>query len=69
MKLVSVAEQVDVSHSIWHAILPSILLFLCPSAAFQVVGIMCMQLLLQYYADSFETLQVLRSWSEDVHIV
>ena len=25
--------------------------------------------LLQFYDDSFETLQVLRSWSENVHIV
>ena len=28
-----------------------------------------MQLLLQFYSDSFETFQVFRSWSEDVHIV
>ena len=24
---------------------------------------------IQFYADSFETLQMFRSWSEDVHIV
>ena len=30
--------------------------------------ILCMQLLLQFYADSFETLQVFRSWSKEVHI-
>ena len=28
-----------------------------------------MHLLLQFYADSFETIQVFRSWFEDVHIV
>ena len=39
----------------------------CPSI--QVVGTLCMQLLLQFYSDSFETIQVLRSWSEDVHII
>ena len=30
-----------------------------PSISLQVVGTLCMQLLLQFYADSFETLQVL----------
>ena len=35
----------------------------------QVVGTLGMQLLLQFNSDSFETLHVLRSWSEDVHIV
>ena len=40
-----------------------------PSVPLKVVGILCMQLLLQFYANSFETLQVFRSWSEDVHIV
>ena len=34
-----------------------------------IKGILCWQLLLQFYADSFETLQVFRSWSEDVHLV
>ena len=38
----------------------------CP---LQVVGTLFMQLLLQFYLDSFETLQVFRSWSENVHIV
>ena len=28
-----------------------------------------MHRLLQFYADTFETLQLLRLWSEDVHIV
>ena len=32
-------------------------------------GIFCMHLLLQFSSDSFETLQVFRSWSADVHIV
>ena len=31
--------------------------------------ILCMHLRLQFYADSFETLQMFSSWSEDVHIV
>ena len=44
-------------HSIRHSILTSSL---------QVVGILCMQLLLHFYADYFETLQVFRPWSEDV---
>ena len=35
--------------------------FFHPSAPLQVVGILCMQLLLQFYADFFETLQVFRS--------
>ena len=34
-----------------------------------VVGTLCVQLLLQFYADSFETLQMLLSWSEDMHVV
>ena len=38
-------------------------------AVMHILGIFCMQLLLQFYADSFETLQVYRQWSEDVHIV
>ena len=40
-----------------------------PSDPLQVVGTLCMQLLLQFYSDSFENLQVFRTWSEDVHIV
>ena len=28
---------------------------------------MCMHLLLQFYADSFETLQVFRLWAEDLY--
>ena len=35
----------------------------------KILSILCMQLLLQFYFDSFETLQVFRSWSEDVHII
>ena len=30
---------------------------------------LCAQLLLQFYANLFETLQVFLSWSEDVHVV
>ena len=48
-------------HSSWLSVRPSFPL--------QVVGTLCMQLLLQFYSDSFETLQVIRSWSEDVNIV
>ena len=33
------------------------------------MGILCAQLLLHFYADYFETLQVLLSWSEDLHVV
>ena len=33
------------------------------------VGTLCAQLLLQFYADSFETLQMFLSWSEDMHVV
>ena len=40
-----------------------------PSVLFQVVDTLCLQLFLQFYFDSFETLQVFMSWSEDVHIV
>ena len=39
------------------------------SVPFQVVDTLCMQLLLQFYSDSFDTLLVFMSWSEDVHIV
>ena len=41
----------------------------CPSIPLQVVGTLCMQLLLQFYFDSFDTLKVFSSWSKDVHIV
>ena len=34
-----------------------------------VVGTLCAQLLLQFYADSLETLQLFWSLSEDVHVV
>ena len=46
---------------------------MCPSIHLsipsQAVSILCLKFLLQFYCDSFETLQVFRSWSEDVHIV
>ena len=35
----------------------------------KIVGTLCAQLLLQFYADSFETLQVILTWSEDIHVV
>ena len=34
-----------------------------------IQGILCWQLPLQCFADSFETLRMFRSWSEDAHIV
>ena len=49
-------------HSIWHFVLPTV-------RPPKVVGILCAQLLLQFYADSFETLQMFLSWSEDMHMV
>ena len=33
------------------------------------MGTLFAQLLIQFYADSFETSQVFWSWSEDVHVV
>ena len=33
------------------------------------MGILCAQLLLQFYVDLFETLQVFLSWSGDVQVV
>ena len=47
----------------------SILLSVLPSIPLQVVGTLCMQLILQFYSDPFETVPVRRSWPEDVHIV
>ena len=52
-------------HSIRYSVLPSV----GPSVPIQVVGIVCMELLLQFYSDIFETLNVFRSCSEDMHIV
>ena len=34
-----------------------------------IVGTLCAQLLLQFYANSFETLQMFLSWFEDMHVV
>ena len=34
-----------------------------------VVCTLCAQLLLQFYSDSFETLQVFSPWFEDMHVV
>ena len=33
------------------------------------MGTLCVILLLQFYADSFETSQVFWSWSKDLHVV
>ena len=33
------------------------------------VGTLCAQLLLQFHANSFKTLHVLLTWSEDMHVV
>ena len=44
--------------------IPSVLPFPPP---LQEIGIVCMELL-QFYSDSSETLQVFKSWSENVHI-
>ena len=44
-------------------------LFLTPGGNTKIVGIFFAQLLLQFYADPFETLQVFLSWSGDVHVV
>ena len=33
------------------------------------MGTLCAQLLLQFYANLFQTLQVFLSWSEDMHVV
>ena len=35
----------------------------------KVLCTLCVQLLLQFYADSFETSQMFLSWSEDMHVV
>ena len=40
-----------------------------PSVPHQEVGILCMELLLKFYADCFETLQTFWSLSEDVHVL
>ena len=49
---------------------PSFRPSICPSfRPPNVVGTLCAQLLLQFYADSFETLQMFLSWSEDMHVV
>ena len=34
-----------------------------------IVGTLCAQCLLQFYANSFKTLHVLWTWSEDMHVV
>ena len=34
-----------------------------------ILDILCIHHLLQFYADSFETLQMCRSWSEDLYFL
>ena len=46
--------------------LPSILPSFRPP---KVLCTLCAQLLLQFYADLFETLQMFLSWSEDMHVL
>ena len=48
---------------------PSVLPSFRPSVPPKVLCTLCAQLLLQFYADSFETLQMFLSWSEDMHVV
>ena len=45
------------------------IVFGIPSFNLPVVGSLSMDIFLQLYSNSFETLQVFRSWSEDLHIV
>ena len=57
-------------HSFRHSVLPSFRPSVFPSfRPPNIVGTLCAQLLLQFYADSFETLQMFLSWSEDMHVV
>ena len=51
-------------HSFWLSVLPSVL----PSP-YRSVCTLCAQLLLQFYSDSFETLQMSSSCFGDVHVV
>ena len=53
-------------HSFRHSVRPSVRPSFRPP---NIVGTLCAQLLLQFYADSFETLQMFLSWSEDMHVV
>ena len=54
---------------------PSVLPSVLPSFRYSsfrppnVVGTLCAQLFLQFCADSFETLQMFLSWSENMHVV
>ena len=52
------------------SVLPSILPSVLPSfRPPKVLCTLCAQLLLQFYADSSETLQMFLIWSEDMHVV
>ena len=52
--------------SVRPSVRPSVLTSFRPP---KVLCTLCAQLLLQFYADSFETLQMFLSWSEDMHVV
>ena len=57
-------------HSFRHSVSPSVRPSVRPSfRPPNIVGTLCVQLLLQFYADSFETLQMFLPWSEDMHVV
>ena len=61
-------------HSFWLSVLPSVLPSVRPSfrPSFRPpIGVctLCAQLLLQFYSNSFETLQMSSSCFEDVHVV
>ena len=64
------AEGHSFRHSVLPSFRPSFRLSVLPSfRPPNIVGTLCAQLLLQFYADSFETLQMFLSWSEDMHVV
>ena len=57
-------------HSFWLSVLPSVLPSVLRSFRPPIgVCTLCAQLLLQFYSDSFETLQMSSSCFEDVHVV
>ena len=53
-------------HSFWLSVLPSVFPSFRPP---KVQFTLCTRLLLQFSADSFETLQMFSSWSEDMYVV
>ena len=59
--------QIDFSHFLRK--LNLVIFWIFFSIKVNIVGTLCAQLLLQFYADSFETSHVFWSWTEDVHVV